>query len=61
MFGSPSWEPPLGWLPLTLAYLVVLAAAGVLLHRHLFGGFARNPEAQSDESLAGATPGSIRE
>ena len=36
MFGAAKWEPPLGWIPLTLAYLAVAVLAGVLLHRHLF-------------------------
>ncbi|QYF89701.1 DUF2142 domain-containing protein [Arthrobacter sp. PAMC25284] len=36
MFGAAKWEPPLGWLALTAAYLVVTAVAGVLFHRHLF-------------------------
>ena len=36
MFGAAKWEPPLGWLALTAAYLAVLAVAGVLFHRHLF-------------------------
>ncbi len=35
MFGATKWEPPLGWLPLTLAYLAVTALAGVLLYRQL--------------------------
>ena len=37
MFGAAKWEPPAGWLALTLAYLAVATLAGVLLHRHLFG------------------------
>lgn len=38
MFGAAKWEPPLGWLPLALAYLVVTAVAGVLLYRQLSPG-----------------------
>ncbi len=40
MFGAAKWEPPLGWLALTAAYLAVLAVAGVLFHRHLFADAA---------------------
>ena len=40
MFGAIKWEPPLGWLPLTLAYLAVTALAGVLLYRQLSPGEA---------------------
>ncbi|MGY3320378.1 DUF2142 domain-containing protein [Arthrobacter sp. TE12232] len=38
MFGATKWEPPLGWLPLALAYLAVTAVAGVLLYRQLSPG-----------------------
>ncbi len=41
LFGATKWEPPLGWLPLTLAYLGVTALAGVLLYRQLARGQAR--------------------
>jgi hypothetical protein len=38
MFGATKWEPPLGWLPLALAYLALTAVAGVLLYRQLSPG-----------------------
>lgn len=50
MFTSPKWEPPLGWLPLTLAYLVVLAVGGVLLHHLLFRGGAAKAAGQALET-----------
>lgn len=59
MFGEPKWQPPLGWLSLTLAYLVVLAVAGVWLHRHLFTDFGRSPGAQQHGDLAGSIPGLV--
>ncbi|WP_427130234.1 DUF2142 domain-containing protein [Pseudarthrobacter sp. S9] len=61
MFGAPKWQPPLGWLPLTLTYLVVMALAGILLYRHLFNGLAPEPNLQTDEPLAHSTPGSLHE
>ena len=36
MFSAPQWQPPLGWLPLVLAYGLVSAALVVLV-----GGTAR--------------------
>ncbi|WP_426979500.1 DUF2142 domain-containing protein [Pseudarthrobacter sp. O4] len=32
MVTAPRWEPPLGWITLTIAYLAVLLVAAVLLH-----------------------------
>ncbi len=44
MFGAAQWEPPLGWLALTVAYLAVTAVAGVLFHRHLFAEVTAGPD-----------------
>jgi hypothetical protein len=53
MFGATKWEPPLGWLPLTLAYLGVTAVAGVLLYRQLSPGRARSAEpVEAERSLS---------
>jgi hypothetical protein len=38
LFSSPDWQPPLGWLPLTVAYLIVTAAGMLLLFRYLYSG-----------------------
>lgn len=39
LFTSPDWHPPLGWLPLSIAYLLVTAFAALLLFRYLHGGY----------------------
>lgn len=49
MFGAAKWEPPLGWLPLTLAYLAVTSLAGVLLYRQLSPRQARLEEPLKSE------------
>lgn len=33
MIVAPHWQPPLGWIPLTVAYLAVLLVAAALLYR----------------------------
>lgn len=38
LFSSPDWQPPFGWLPLTIAYLLVTALAMLVLFRYLFSG-----------------------
>ena len=53
MFGATKWEPPLGWLPLTVAYLGVTALAGVLLYRQLSPNQARFEEPVKAERSLG--------
>jgi hypothetical protein len=38
LFSSPDWHPPFGWLPLTLAYLLVTWFATLILFRYLHNG-----------------------
>ncbi|UUL77753.1 DUF2142 domain-containing protein [Pseudarthrobacter sp. Fe7] len=38
LFSSPHWQPPMGWLPLTVAYLLVTAVGALLLFRYLHPG-----------------------
>ena len=38
LFSSPHWQPPLGWFVLSVAYLLVTAAGGLILFRYLHGG-----------------------
>ncbi|WP_461171838.1 DUF2142 domain-containing protein [Arthrobacter sp. Z1-9] len=68
LFSSPDWQPPLGWLPLTTAYLLVTASAGLLLFRYLHNGqplihhntSRGNPVPQpagSEQALDGASSG----
>jgi hypothetical protein len=33
MVAAPQWQPPFGWIPLTVAYLTVLLVAAVFLYR----------------------------
>jgi TRAP-type C4-dicarboxylate transport system permease small subunit len=40
MLTAPQWQPPFGWIPLTVAYLAVLFVGAVLLYRTMT---ARNP------------------
>lgn len=35
MVAAPQWQPPLGWIPLAVVYLVVLIAGATLLHRSM--------------------------
>ncbi|MDJ0351174.1 DUF2142 domain-containing protein [Pseudarthrobacter sp. PH31-O2] len=35
MFRAPLWQPPLGWITLTLLYLAVLVAGAAVLNRYL--------------------------
>lgn len=35
MWEAPSWQPPLGWLPLTLAYALAVALGALLVWRSL--------------------------
>lgn len=58
MLDATKWEPPLlGSIPLTLAYLLVLTAAGVLLYRHLFTGSARKPDTPDEAPFTGTEAG----
>ncbi len=44
MFASPSWQPPLGWLPLTLLLLIVTAGAAFVVYRYVIGRTDRSVE-----------------
>jgi hypothetical protein len=65
MFTAIKWEPPLGWLPLSVAFLVVLVVAGVMLQRHLFSGrgtraVPRSGAESLPETMQPATAGNAR-
>jgi hypothetical protein len=38
LFSSPDWQPPLGWLVLTVLYLAAIAAGMEILFRYLYPG-----------------------
>ena len=38
LFSSPHWQPPLGWLPLTILYLLATSAGALILFRYLYPG-----------------------
>jgi hypothetical protein len=62
LFSSPDWQPPLGWLPLTAAYLLVTALAVLLLFRYLYGGqplIRRRNSSGSPDLTAGKKSGSV--
>lgn len=43
MVLSPTWQPPLGWLLISLLFLALSASSGVLFYRFLFGGSRFRP------------------
>ena len=62
LFSSPHWQPPLGWLPLTILYLLVTAVGALLLFRYLHpesplvkGTLSRKGGAQHNSSRAADT------
>jgi len=62
LFSSPHWQPPLGWLPLTVLYLLVTAVGALLLFRYLHpesplvkGTLSRKGGAQHNSSRAADT------
>lgn len=38
LFSSPDWQPPFGWLPLTVLYLVAAGVGMEILFRYLYPG-----------------------
>ncbi len=62
LFSSPDWQPPLGWLPLTAAYLLVTGLAVLLLFRYLYGAqplIRRRGASGSPDLAAGKKSGSV--
>ncbi|MFP5367763.1 MAG: hypothetical protein ACLGIS_13145 [Actinomycetes bacterium] len=37
MVAAPQWQPPLGWITLSILYLLILAAGAVLTYRFVTG------------------------
>lgn len=61
MLQHVTWQPPAGWLPLSVAYLVVLTAGAILLRRRLLndqdapvGSVAQTPGRRSEDPLGPA-------
>lgn len=55
MLGAVSWQPPGGWAPLSLAYVVVLGLGGFLMWRHLVRPAVEVPDA-SDPATGRRSP-----
>ncbi|MDQ0673461.1 hypothetical protein QFZ36_001022 [Pseudarthrobacter siccitolerans] len=55
LFSSPDWQPPFGWLVLTVLYLAATAAGVEILFRYLYPGHSLFRRRKSLPALASVT------
>jgi hypothetical protein len=60
MISQPSWQPPLGWLGITVLYAIVLAIAAQRLYAYFYPGHRLvQVPIRSTQLKRGAAPGEL--